>query len=207
MLKMHQNYCPICYEKNQVYNPQLILNNSLLHECPQCHAQIVNLSPFRVHLLHEIGTQDFLIPSPPNDINLDDLPIALVFDWSPFEINQYANNKKALIEWVKIKTKPEQEKLVNYKSLIEETQTTLWRFGDDIHEKIVNIIMFGELSDWSESVKDRNEAFCFDNTLIESIDDINVVNLYALLEKIQVANDQLVNLNPYLTDKFKDDEE
>mgnify|MGYP000891152092 FL=1 len=102
---------------------------------------------------------------------------------------------------------PAQEIIVNYQSIIEETQSTLWHFGDELHEKIVNIIMYGELSDWNESVKDSTEAFCIDNTLIESIDDINVVNLYALLEKIQVANDQLVNLNPYLTDKFKDDEE
>jgi hypothetical protein len=207
MLKMHQNYCPICYETDQVYNPPLILNNSLLHECPQCHVQIVDLSPFRVHVLHEIGTQDFLIPAPATDINLDNLPIALVYNWSPFEIDHYANHKESLKEWLKIKTIPAQEIIVNYQSIIEETQSTLWHFGDELHEKIVNIIMYGELSDWNESVQDSTEAFCIDNTLIESIDDINVVNLYALLEKIQVANDQLVNLNPYLTDKFKDDEE
>ena len=175
MLKMHQNYCPICYETDNIYNPQLILNNSLLNECPQCHAQIVNLSPFRVHLLHKIGNQDFLIHTPPNEINLDNLPIALVYDWSPFEIDKYANNKESLLEWIKPENNAEQEIRVNYKILIEETHTMLWSFCNDLHEKIVNIIMYGELSEWSESINESSEAFCFDNKLIESIDDINIV--------------------------------
>ncbi len=95
---------------------------------------------------------------------------------------------------------------LSYPLLLEETYVKLLEFNDQLHEQMINLIMYGELSEWSESVSELGEVFTLGDDLIESVDDINVKHLYSIYNTINDRLETIVNLNPHLKKKFEEDD-
>lgn len=94
---------------------------------------------------------------------------------------------------------------VTYKSLLEETCVKLLEFNDQLHEQMINLIMYGELNEWSESVSESNEVFALGDDLIASVNDLNLKHLFAIYNKINNQVETIINLNPYLKENNDED--
>lgn len=84
----------------------------------------------------------------------------------------------------------------NYREMVFETVQAIADFKSSFFEAILNVILSGELKEWSDSVP-NGESHYFDIDLVKSCEDVNVQLTYKLYMRLSETIDTLCNLNGF----------
>lgn len=82
----------------------------------------------------------------------------------------------------------------NYKNAVADACQYLAEARNKLFAAMVNVAMNGEYQDLDESF-DIGETFYFEKDHFKDCEDINLVNLYKLIDMIDEVHGSLLNLN------------